>query len=175
VLDQLDFANFPQRGYRIETELTTGEHKDMTAAHFWRAEVEASQALSWGRQTLNLHMAARWSTAATSPSVGRYTLGGFQQLSGYQVGQVSGNALVFARLNAYRRFSESPVFARGLFFGGSIEVGNAWLNPRDMGLSGLRQGGSLYLGADTGIGPMYAGLTWAPRGQPGLIVFLGRP
>jgi NTE family protein len=175
VLDQLDFANFPQQGYRVETELTTGEHEDVSAAHFWRVEAEATQVMSWSRQTLNLHVAARWSTAATSSSVGRYSLGGFQQLSGYQVGQVSGNALVFARLGVYRRFSESPVFARGLFFGGSLEVGNAWSNPQDLRLRGLRQGGSLYLGADTGIGPMYAGVTWAPRGQPGLIVFLGRP
>ena len=34
---------------------------------------------------------------------------------------------------------------------------------------------SLFLGADTGIGPLYFGITHAPRGQTGLALFIGRP
>jgi len=39
----------------------------------------------------------------------------------------------------------------------------------------LRSGMSLFLGADTGIGPLYLGLTYAPRGRAGLTLFIGRP
>jgi NTE family protein len=175
VVDQLDFANFPQRGFRFETQLVAGERQENRPEHVLKLEAEATQALSWGRQTLNLYASTRLSQSATAPTVSPYTLGGFQQLSGYQVGQVSGNALVFGRVGWYRRFSESPVFARGLFFGGTLEAGNAWNSTRQVKLNGLREGTSVFLGADTGIGPMYAGLTWAPRGQPGLIFFIGRP
>ena len=34
---------------------------------------------------------------------------------------------------------------------------------------------SAFLGADTGLGPVYFGLTYAPRGSAGLYLFVGRP
>jgi NTE family protein len=34
---------------------------------------------------------------------------------------------------------------------------------------------SLFLGADTGLGPLYLGLTFAPRGEAGIALFIGRP
>jgi NTE family protein len=33
----------------------------------------------------------------------------------------------------------------------------------------------VYLGADTGIGPMFLGLTWAPQGEAGVALRVGRP
>ncbi len=39
----------------------------------------------------------------------------------------------------------------------------------------LRLGSSLFLGADTGLGPVYLGLVHAPRGYTGLYFLLGRP
>jgi NTE family protein len=131
--------------------------------------------VSWGRQTLTLHGEVKAANAASASTVGRYSLGGFQQLSGYQPGQVSGNAMVYGRLNWYMRLAETPVFARGFFVGTSIEAGNAWLDYHDLRLTGLRYGGSVFLGADTGLGPMYLGLTWAPRGEAGLALVIGRP
>jgi len=59
--------------------------------------------------------------------------------------------------------------------GATLEAGNTWQNRGDIALSNLRTGMSLYLGADTGIGPLYVGLTYAPRGQTGLALFIGRP
>ena len=41
--------------------------------------------------------------------------------------------------------------------------------------SSPRGGGSVYLGADTGLGPMYLGVTYAPRGELGIALFIGRP
>jgi len=39
----------------------------------------------------------------------------------------------------------------------------------------LRAGMSLFFGADTGLGPLYLGLTHAPRGHSGIVRFIGRP
>jgi NTE family protein len=44
-----------------------------------------------------------------------------------------------------------------------------------MSLRGLRWGGSVYLGADTGIGPLYLALGRAGDGATSLYLFLGRP
>ena len=59
-------------------------------------------------------------------ALGRYTLGGFHQLSGYRSGQLDGNSVVFTRLTWYRRSLTAPVFTRGFFVGATLEAGNAW-------------------------------------------------
>jgi NTE family protein len=59
--------------------------------------------------------------------------------------------------------------------GVSLESGRAW-DRRDAYKSGVhRQGMSLYLGADTAIGPIYAALLHSPRIGPTVMLFVGRP
>jgi NTE family protein len=73
------------------------------------------------------------------------------------------------------RLNRQPVLTRGVFAGATLEAGNAWLSSRAVSLRDLRWGGSAFLGADTGLGPMYLGLTYAPRGRAGVYLMLGRP
>jgi NTE family protein len=108
-------------------------------------------------------------------TLGRYSLGGFQQLSGYKAGQIVGNYVAFGRLTYYKRLAQSPLLTRGLFVGGTLERGNAWDERGDVKFSDLRTGMSLFVGADTGLGPMYFALTYAPRGSAGIYLFVGRP
>ena len=67
------------------------------------------------------------------------------------------------------------MLTRGVFAGATLETGNAWLSPRTMRPGDLRWGSSVFLGADTGLGPLYFGATWAPQGRGGLYLMLGRP
>ncbi len=175
VLDQLDYVNFPSSGYRLEGESVVGTRRLQRSEHMARGSVEGTVVDSFGRSTFELHGAVKMSDENAQLAVDQYTLGGFQQLSGYRPDQLSGNAVLFGRLNWYMRLSQTPVFARGFFLGASLEAGNAWDERSQMSLAHLRGGGSLYLGADTGIGPMYLGLTYAPRGELGVALFIGRP
>jgi NTE family protein len=175
VVDQLDYANFPLHGYRAEGEAVVGRRTGTVHEHFSRYEAQLTGVGSWGRHTLNGYFRWQHSGEASALGIGRYSLGGFQQLSGYQPGQIEGNYLAFARLTYYKRLQDSPLLARGLFVGGTLEAGNAWDTRGAVKLSDLRSGMSLFLGADTGLGPMYLGLTYAPRGAAGLYLFVGRP
>ena len=175
VVDQLDYANFPQRGYRFEGEAQVGRRHQNTSQTLVRLETEASRVTTLGAHSFSLYGQLKATDARTEALSGQYTLGGFQQLSGYRPGQVAGNAVLLGRLGWYMRLPSTPVFARGFFLGATLEAGNAWADRRQLSLSGLRTGGSLYLGADTGIGPMYLGVTWAPQGEAGLALFIGRP
>jgi NTE family protein len=176
VVDQLDFANFPLSGYRIEGELQFGRrHHFGNTEPLARIEGEATLARSWGAHSLNLYGLLKMSDARADAVVGQYELGGFQQMSGYRAGQLAGNAVLFGRMNWYMRLAEPPIFARAFFVGATLEAGNAWNSRRDIRLGELRTGASLYLGADTGIGPMYLGLTWAPEGEAGIALVIGRP
>ncbi|MBP7567935.1 MAG: patatin-like phospholipase family protein, partial [Burkholderiaceae bacterium] len=177
IADQLDYANFPSHGYRAQGEVVFGRRSfdGASSSSFTSFEGTATAVKSWGPHTLNV--GARLAKTSQIPlgAIDEYSLGGFQQLSGYRVGQVAGNYLVFGRLTYYQRLPWSVGVARALFVGGSLEAGNAWTARRDISLGDLRAGSSLFVGADTGIGPLYLSIVSAPRGYTGLYLFLGRP
>ena len=175
VIDQLDFASFPQHGYRAETELTVGQRGGTVREPFRRLEAQATAVGTWSRHTVDASARLQYAGQGDFGSVGRYSLGGFQQLSGYEPGQINGNYLLFGRLIYTHRLDESPVFTRGWFGGASLEAGNAWDRRADAHVSGLRVGTSAFIGAATGLGPLYFGVTYAPKGSSGVILFIGRP
>ncbi|MCX2863052.1 patatin-like phospholipase family protein [Paucibacter sp. PLA-PC-4] len=177
VVDQLDFANFPQNGYRLLAELAGGRQSgpDVRRAHFQRLELQATGVKSWGAHTLNLHTRIFDAKQREDSTQGPYALGGFQQLSGYQPDQLVGQSLVFGRATYYMRLRETPLLTRGFFVGGSLEVGNAWASRHEASLRDLRKAMSVFVGADTGLGPLYLALGHAPRGSTAIYLFIGRP
>lgn len=177
VSDQLNYANFPSDGYRLQGEALVGRRSvdGAPSTRFTRFDGSATYAHSWGVHTLNA--GARVAHASQIPvgAIDEYALGGFQQLSGYRPGQIAGNYLAFGRLTYYQRLPWRAGVARALFAGGSFELGNAWTDRRDISLRDLRTGSSLFVGADTGVGPLYLSLVHTARGYTGLYLFLGRP
>ncbi|MEN9420344.1 MAG: hypothetical protein RI988_3965 [Pseudomonadota bacterium] len=176
VSDQLDYAIFPQSGYRTELEFMVGERRARgTSQAMYRVWAEATAVQPFGRHALNLHLRTAFSDETPNPLVGRFTLGGFHNLSGYMPEQINGNHMLLMRATWTMRLNQQVALTRGFFVGGTIERGNAWLQRADISLRDLRTGSSLFVGADTGLGPMYLGLTYAPRGTAGLVFFIGRP
>ncbi len=175
VVDQLDFANFPLAGYRFDGQVWAGRRAGDLSGSFSRLEAQGTWVATWGAHTFNSYVRTAIANVGRTGEVGRYSLGGFHQLSGYYTGQLEGNDLLLLRLGWYMRQNQTPALTRGFFFGGTIEAGNIWQQRADMRLADLRTGMSLYLGADTGLGPMYLGLTYAPKGTTGLVLFIGRP
>ncbi len=181
ISDQLDFANFPSTGYRHKAEITLGRRHISGGSHsgdqrgFVRFEGTANGVKTFGANTFNAALRLAHASQIPTGAIDEYSLGGFQQLSGYRTGQVAGNYLLFGRLTYYRRLPYDVGFARALFAGGSIEAGNAWQDRRSISLGDLRSGSSLFVGADTGFGPLFLSIVSAPRGYTGLYLFLGRP
>ena len=178
-MDQLDDANFPRRGYRLTQEVVSGEQSRSWSgaerAVFYRLESSVQSVHSWGPHTFSAYGRVQSTDTPLPSGVGRYTLGGLHQLSGYQADQLSGNTVLFGRLTYLLRLSESPVLTRGGFVGATLELGNAWWRRHDIRWNDVRSGTSVFYGLDTGIGPLYLGLTYARRGAPGVYLSLGRP
>ncbi len=96
VIDQLDFANFPTRGYRFDAEAVGGRRQRSGSGlreDFTRLEAEGTIVGSWGQHTLNLYARVQRTPQDNLSALGRYTLGGFHQLSGYRSGQLDGNSV----------------------------------------------------------------------------------
>jgi len=181
VVDQLDHASFPRRGWRLKLQgvagrrsLSNGDESQGDAA-FRRVELDANTVHSLDRLTLDASLKFRQAHQQRSLGPAQYSLGGFHNLSGYQADQLSGNQILLGRAMVTLRLNQQPVLTRGFFAGATLEAGNARAEPGTVRPSDLRWGTSLFLGADTGMGPLYFGLTWAPLGSTGLYLLLGRP
>jgi NTE family protein len=173
VIDQLDFANFPTRGFRIVGDLAVGEGD--SEGRFQRLEASALGVTTFGRHSWSLYLLAQGASAQQDSLVGLFELGGFQQLSGYRDAQLLGNYVLLTRLGWTMRLPYVPAVARAFFVGATAEAGNAWFTREQQRRGSLRSGVSLFIGADTGLGPLYLGLTHAPQGHSGVVLFLGRP
>jgi NTE family protein len=173
VIDQLDYASFPTAGLRLVGQAVIGEGSAI--GRFQQLETSALGVYSAGAHTWSLLLSARGASQRETGTIGRYELGGFHQLSGYRDGQLLGNYVFLTRLGWYRRIEYSPVISRAVFVGATLEAGNAWPTREAVRAGSLRTGMSLYLGADTGLGPVYFGVTTAPRGETGIVLFIGRP
>jgi NTE family protein len=72
------------------------------------------------------------------------------------VGQISGQYAGLGQLiYMYRLDNASAAFTIPLYAGGSLEVGGAWDEIDEMTFNSLIPAGSLFLGADTPLGPLY--------------------
>ena len=180
VFDQLDYAFFPQHGWRLTMEGQHGFLGDSSSqtlndkAVFSRLYADGNAVYTWGAHTIDLAARVGASSQHTAPGLGHFSLGGFQQLSGYSPNQLNGNNLLFGRLGYYARLA-TPAYARGLFAGGSVEAGNTWADRSDISLTHLRHSFSAYLGADTALGPIYLATSYAPNIGSSITFFIGRP
>jgi NTE family protein len=176
--DTVDDVNFPRRGASFELG--------------WQGEREAGgdsqkadliifdqlYARSWGRNTAIL-----WTTAGTrldsDVDIVRsyYSLGGFLNMSGVTPETLTGPHFAIARGIYYRRIGEGT--GQGflnvpVYLGTSLEVGNVWTARRDMSLDSARTNGSVFLGLDTLVGPVYFATGFDDEGGSAYYLFLGR-
>ena len=138
-----------------------------------RFNLQAQAVSSWGLHTVSAFTRLDLSDGVAS-QIPRYGLGGFQQLSGFAPFQVSGQQVALLRLRYQVRLLPAPL-TRGTFFGVSWEGGQAWEERQAFASARKRTGTSLYLGADTAIGPVYGAVVHSPGVGATFMVFVGRP
>jgi NTE family protein len=171
--DTLDDANFPRRGYVVEVGASAYDYRDLAGDAVQTYQAGALVPVTFGRLTLlGIGNAAR-----SRDDRGGFNLGGFLDLSGTPVGAVVGSqALMFAGLAYYRIGELLPrAIGRNVYAGFSLEAGNAWQRKSDISFGSMKKAGSLFLGLDSIIGPMYIAWGHTFGGQSAFYLFLGRP
>jgi NTE family protein len=106
-----------------------------------------------------------------------FRLGGFQRLSGYERGALSGPHAAVAKLLFYRRIGDSPggLFDAPIYFGASLEAGNVWESRNDMSLGSALLHGSLFVGIDSYVGPMFFAAGVGEGGLSNFYLVIGAP
>ena len=107
----------------------------------------------------------------------RYSLGGFTRLSGYSPNEISGRHAGLLSLMGYQRLNEHAIVPidQPLFIGFSLEAGNVFQDRDDLRWDKTLSGGSLFIGADTAVGPGYLSFGRTEGGRRSVTLSVGRP
>ncbi len=132
---------------------------------------------SWGRHSLQAGLSYSTTISGDDEVQSFFPLGGFLQLSGLARGELTGPHAALARLVWYRRSGETGggLVEVPLYFGASVEAGNVWQQRSDISGASLLISGSLFIGLDTAIGPIYLAAGLAEQGRKNFYLSLGAP
>ena len=177
--DSVDDVNFPRQGgtfslgWQAERE-GKGLLNDADADLLVYDQLYAH---SWGRNTAIL-----WGSAGlrldNDIDIVRsfFSLGGFLNMSGITPETLVGPNFAILRAIYYRQvgvggrgFLDVPVYV-----GASLERGNVWAARQEMSFDSARTNGSLFVGLDTILGPVYFALGLNDDGGSAYYLFLGR-
>lgn len=173
IYDQLDSVNFPTQGSLLTWNLLSSRTGLGASARYDRTDLSLLTAFSRGSHAVALTARGGVNFAGTTPIYDDYALGGFLNLSGYRTGQFLGQEFAFARVMYYYRLYSVPKLADGVFVGGSLEAGNVFGRLDQTRGQGLLGAASVFVGAETIIGPAYVAFGQAFDGTSSFYFFLG--
>lgn len=171
-VDTIDDAHFPRHGIFLASEYRVADEDLGADTDFAQAELRGVYARTWGRGTLLLGGRLGFTLDDEAPVQGRFRSGGFFNLSGLQQNQLSGQHVTLLRSGYYHRVNDFKWLPA--YLGGSLELGNVWQDDGDIAYDDMIWAGSLFLGLDTVLGPLYTGYGLAEGGEGSAFLFLGR-
>ena len=175
VIDQRDAAAFARAGYRVEASLLRSLTSFGASSTFSRYQWSSEYAHTYGANTVDLALKFGGLYSKAPSAYPYFELGGFLQLSGLRAAEMRGDQVALARAMAFRKIGNMPAFGRGIYVGGSLEVGRIDSPNNDFTLERSLFGGSLFLGLDTSLGPLYVGYGHATGNRRSAYLMLGRP
>lgn len=178
--DTLDDPAFPSAGMRFSAaHRTTTLEAGPIDIKSKDAALDLAKFYSKGRNTFAL-----WGTYATSLDKNEeddnpVSVGGFLNLSGLERNSLDRNKAAIIRTLFYRRLSQTGltnVFSVPLYVGSSLEYGKLW-ESTDTGTTQRESitAGSVFVGANSVLGPLFIGAGYANTGDSRIYLSLGRP
>lgn len=171
-VDRLDSAYFPSRGYEGRLKYSFFREDFGNDSDYEQLEARGAYFHSFGNHTVGA--AARYNTTYGGDAgvQDRFRLGGFLNLSGLDQNSITGNHSALLSATYHRRFPQLKLLP--WYIGGSIEHGNVWEDRGDMSWNDAITSGSVFLGAETFVGPLYLGYGQAEGGRNAGFFFLGK-
>jgi NTE family protein len=170
----LDDFSFPRKG-------TTADIAVLTSLREMGSDLKANSMTldwlttkTWGTFTLIPGFRYQGLFGGNAQIQSAHNIGGFFNLSGYLPDELSGQYTGLVRLIGYHNlgnFGLGEMNAQ-LYLGFSAEAGNAWQDRNDITMGSMIHAGSLFVGANTFIGPAYLifGLAEGGRQTTGLLI-----
>ena len=172
LIDQIDNPNFPHTGYYGRLTLFSSMKQLGASDAYNKVEGIVGAAYTYKRQTFLVSLDAGSYIGPSLPFYDTFTLGGFLKLSGLSLDQLHGQQITLAKLITYHNMAKS--FFGDFYVGGSLETGNVWQVDEKPSFSKLRLAGSVFVGYDTILGPLYLAYGRADGGFSAGYLYLGR-
>ncbi len=173
--DRIDDVNFPRHGTLIRSRLFMARKELGADTTYDKLDLNWLTAFTYNTHTMYASVELGTNLNNQLPFYDLFTLGGFQHLSGYHNGQLSGRYLAYGRLVYYERVGQLPKAAGGgVYFGASLEAGNVWDDRDAVELNDLRKSAALFVSAETSMGPLYFAYGLSDGGNYMFYLFLGR-
>jgi NTE family protein len=174
VYDSLDNVGFPTQGSFVRAGLTLGRTGLGSALNYQKAELSWLSAWSFGRNTVSAALRGGSGYNGELPFYELYSIGGFLNLSGYRTAQLQGQSVALGRLMYYYRVASLGLIG-SVYTGASLEAANVYGSLTGPTPTGLQYAGSVFLGADTIIGPAYIAYGHAQEGNSAFYLYVGYP
>jgi NTE family protein len=169
--DELDNRNFPRNGALASIEWRASREYLGADDDYDQARINYIKARTAGRYTFLVRAEAGTTFSGVAPVESLYRTGGFLNLSGLQQNALSGQSFGLLSVGTLRRLGDIAVLPA--YIGTSVELGNAWQDHSDFGEDAI-VAGSMYVGLDSFLGPLYVGYGRAEGGRGSFYFILGR-
>lgn len=177
--DTVDDVNFPRRGSQFSLGWLAEREGNGVAADGDADLLLYDQlyARSWGRNTGVLWASSGLRLDNDVDIVRSYfSLGGFLNMSGITPETLVGPNFAILRGIYYRQVGSGGqgILDLPVYIGASLELGNVWNSRREISFGSARTNGSIFIGLDTLLGPVYFATGFDDGGGSAYYLFLGR-
>ena len=175
VFDTLDSPSFARSGQAFTSQATlesrgAGQGAD-TVTLDWRG------VHSWARNTLVAWVSGGNTVGGSQEAVRDFfSLGGFLNLSGVRADTLAGPQYAIGRLIYLHKVGNGGegILDVPAYVGASLETGNVWDQRSQEQVNALRTDFSLFVAADTYLGPVYLAGGYDQSGSTAFYLYLGR-
>jgi len=171
-IDTLDHVTFSTLGWRGGAYWRMSRDALGADTDFDQAGLSVFRAGSFGRHRFNGLLQFDTTLDDDAPVQDLFRLGGFGRLSGYNQNQLSGQHAALLRAGYFYDLQTSLI---DTYVGGTLEAGNVWQSRDDMEFDDLIFAGSVFVGADTPLGPLSLSYGHAEGGHSAVYFSLGKP
>ncbi len=170
-VDELDDLYFPSHGHILRAVFKTNQTSFGSDQDYDQAVLRAGIARSWGKNTFEGGVDYRTTVSGDAPPERRFRGGGLFNFSGYEFNQLSGQQ--YGRLIGTYRRQIAHIGLGDVWAGSSVEYGNIWETRDDIDFGDSFFAGSVFLGANTVLGPFFVGYGLAEGGASSFYIYLG--
>lgn len=168
--DRLDDEFFPSSGQSGILGYFLNRQDVGSDYNYDRLELDMLTAHKFDRLIVNLRLKGSLAPKNKTEALDWFQLGGFLNLSGYTKGELTGQEGALATMRAYYQMSESTRW----YLGGSLEAGNVFNEGDSKGIGDFKTSGSLFVAANTFMGPISLAYGYATQDKQALYLNLGR-
>lgn len=170
--DSLDNLSFPNTGFFGGISFKSSQEKLGADSNYEQLQIVLSGAETHKRYSVFSRAIFETTLNENAPFNALYRRGGFMELSGSLQHSISGQHFGLIQAAFYRRLGDITFLP--IYTGFSLEAGNAWDRYDDITANNTTLASSLFIGADTFIGPLYLAFGFTNNGDQAVYFNLGK-